>query len=49
MAQWLALRTTDRGVPGSRLRCGLEEVTFTPCIVLVKPERHGRTTGLDRL
>ena len=31
-------------VPGSRpdrvaVRCGLEEVTFTPCLVLVKPRK----------
>ena len=34
--------------PGA-VRCGLEEVTFTPCLVLVKPrkrktnDRHGQT------
>ena len=44
LAQWLAQRTTDHGVPGSRpgrvaVRCGLEQVTFTPCLVLVKPIR----------
>ena len=32
------------GVPGSRpgrvvIRCGLVQVTFTPCLVLVKPVR----------
>ena len=37
LAQWLALRTTDQGVPGSRpggvaVRCGLEQVTFTPVL-----------------
>ena len=42
LVQWLASRTTDKGVPGSRpgcvaVRCGLEQVTFTPCLVLVKP------------
>ena len=36
LAQWSALRTTDQGVSGSRpgrvaVRCGLEQVTFTPC------------------
>ena len=40
LAQWLASRTTYQGVPGSRpgrvvVSCGLEQVTFTPCIVLV--------------
>ena len=42
MAQWLESPTTDQGVPGSRpgrvaVRCGL--VTFTPCLVLVKPRK----------
>ena len=36
------------GVPGSRpgrvvIRCGLVQVTFTPCLVLVKPVRLTRT------
>ena len=44
LAQWLASRTTDQGVPGSRpgrvaVRYGLEQVTFTPCLVLVKPRK----------
>ena len=44
LAQWLASRTTDQGVPGSRLGrgtvcCGLEQVTFTHCLVLVKPRK----------
>ena len=44
LAQWLASRTTDLGVPGSRpgqvaVRCGLEQVTFNPCLVLVKPKK----------
>ena len=53
LAQWLASRTPDQGVPGSRLDrgtvcCGLEQVTFTHCLVLIKPrkpwtERHIRT------
>ena len=39
LAQWLASRTTDQGVPGSRpglvaVRCGLGHVTFTPCSVV---------------
>ena len=43
LAQWLASRTTDQGVPGSRpdrgtVCCGLEQVTFTYCLVLVKPQ-----------
>ena len=25
-------------------RCGLEQITFTPCLVLVKPGSGGRTT-----
>ena len=44
LAQWLASRTTDQGVPGSRpdrvaVRCGLEQVIFTPSLVLVKPRK----------
>ena len=41
LAQWnLGRRTTDQGVPGSSpgrgaVRCGIEQVTFTPCLVLV--------------
>ena len=53
-AKWLAPRTTDQGVPGSRpgrctVCCGLEKVTFTHCLVLVKPRKpwtddwHGLT------
>ena len=34
--------------PGA-VRCGLEQVTFTPCLVLVKPGSGGRTTDVDRL
>ena len=42
--QWLASRTTDQGVPGSRpgrvaVRCSLAQVVFTPCLVLVKPRK----------
>ena len=38
------LRTMDQGVPGSRpgrvaVCCGLEQVTFTACLVLVKPRK----------
>ena len=41
LAQWLASWTTDQGVPGSRpgrntVCYGLEQVTFTHCLVLVK-------------
>ena len=44
LAQWLASRTTDQAVPGSRpgrgtVCCGLEQVTFTHCLVLVKPRK----------
>ena len=40
LVQWLASRTTDQGVPGSNpcrvaVRCGLKQVIFTPCLVLV--------------
>ena len=40
LAQWLASQTTDQWVPGSRtgrvaICCGLEQVTFTPCLILV--------------
>ena len=41
LAQWLASRTMDQGVPGSRpgrvaVQCGIEKVAFNPCLVLVK-------------
>ena len=44
LAQCLAPRTTDQGVPGSKpdlgtVYCGLEQVTFTHCLVLVKPKK----------
>ena len=44
LAKWLASRTTDQGVPGSRpgrgtVCCGLEQVTFTHCLVLVKTRK----------
>ena len=37
-------RITDQGVPGSKpgrgaVRFGLEQFTFTPCLVLVKPRK----------
>ena len=45
LAQWLASRTMDQGVPGSRpghgtVCCGLEQVTFTHSLVLVKPRKR---------
>ena len=45
LAQWLGPRITDQRVPGSSpgrgaVRCGLAEVTFTPCLVLVKPRKR---------
>ena len=48
LAQWLASRTMDQGVPGSRpgrgtVCCGLEQVTFTHCLVLVMDGRLGLT------
>ena len=54
LAQWLASQTTDQGVPGSStgrcaVRCGLEKVTYTHCLVLVEPrkpwtyDRRGKT------
>ena len=44
LAQWLVSRTTNQGVPGYRqgrgtVCCGLEQVTFTHCLVLVKPRK----------
>ena len=44
LAQWLASRTTDQGVPDSRpgrdtVYCGLEQVTFTHCLELFKPRK----------
>ena len=44
LAQWLASRTTDQVVPGLRpdrvaICCCLEQVIFTPCLVLVKPRK----------
>ena len=51
MAQWIGRRISDQGVPGSiprrcTFRCDLEQVTFTLCLVLVKPRK--RSTD-DRL
>ena len=54
LAQWLAPRATDQGVPGSRpgrgtVCCGLEQIIFTHCLVLVKHRKpwtddwHGLT------
>ena len=45
LAQWLGCRISDQGVPGSSpgrctVCCGLEQVTFTPCLVLVKPRNR---------
>ena len=45
MAQWIGHRISDTGVPGSiprwrTFRCGLEQVTFTLCLVLVKPRKR---------
>ena len=42
----------DQGVPGSRpgrvaVHFGLELVTFTSCLALVKPRRREHTTELD--
>ena len=49
LAQWLASRTTDQGVPGSRpgrgtVCCGLEQVIFTHCLYWLNPGSRGRTT-----
>ena len=46
LSQWLASRTMDQGVPGSRpgrgtVCCGLWQVTFTHCL---NPGSHGWTT-----
>ena len=45
VAQWIGRRISDQGVPGSiprrcTFRCGLEQVTFTLCLVLVKPRKR---------
>ena len=45
VAQWIGRRISDQGVPGSIprrciFRCGLEQVTFTLCLVLVKPRKR---------
>ena len=45
VAQWLGCWISDQGVPGSTpgrctFRCGLKQVTFTPCLVLVKPRKR---------
>ena len=48
-AQWSGCQISDQGVPGSStgrctVCCGLEQVAFTPCLVLVKPRnRLGQT------
>ena len=51
LAQWLASRTTDQGVRGSRpdrgsVCCGLVQVTFTHCLVnnWLNPGSRRRTT-----
>ena len=51
--QWLASRSTDQGVPGSRPCCGtvcygLEQVTFIHCLqCLGIPGSRGRTLDSD--
>ena len=45
VAQWIGRRISDQGVPSSiprrcTFRCGLEQVTFTLCLVLVKPRKR---------
>ena len=45
VAQWIGRQILDQGVPGSiprrcTFRCGLEQVTFTLCLVLVKPRKQ---------
>ena len=45
LALWLASWTTDQRVPGSSpgrvaVHYVLEQVTFTPCLVLVKPRKQ---------
>ena len=53
MAQWIGRRISDQGVPRSiprrcTFRCGLEQVTFTLCLVLVTQEAvDGRPTWTD--
>ena len=44
VAQWIGRRISDQGVPGSiprqcTFRCGIEQVTFIFCLVLVKPRK----------
>ena len=45
LAQWLGCRISEQGVPvsstgRSTVFCGLEQVTFTSCLVLVKPRKR---------
>ena len=45
MAKWIGRRISDQEVPGSiprrcTFRCGLEQVTFILCLVLVKPRKR---------
>ena len=45
VAQWIGRRISDHRVPGSIPRrclfpCGLKQVTFTLCLVLVKPRKR---------
>ena len=54
LEQCLVSQTTDQWVPGPRpgwvaVGCGLEQVTFTPCLVLVKSRKPWMMTDLDRL
>ena len=54
LAQWSASQTTDHGVRGSRPgrvadRCGLEKVTFTLCLIVLKSKiEHSQVPLLDR-
>ena len=45
VAQWIGRRISDQGVPSSiprrcTFRCGLEQVTFALCLILVKPRKR---------
>ena len=45
LVQWLGHQISNQGVPGSSLGrcaicCGLEQVTFTPILVLLKPRKR---------
>ena len=53
VAQLIGRQISDQGVPGSiprrcTFRCGLKQVTFTLCLVLVKPRKRWKDDRLGQ-